>query len=320
MKPFIMSLVGVGCIGAAGLGGYMAVRSGTATSSAAPAAEVQPLQHQPSNALVPGSSADATHAVPPALEPAPVAREPRRNVPAARPEPVRTPRPEATPAALPARDPASAGAVESQAPTSAAPLDQPIVPTAVTDVPAPVATPAPDFEEITVPGEAVVGIRLESPISSATARIEDRVAARVTRDVNVDGRTAIPSGSVLEGTVTAVERGGKFRERARIGIRFTTIVLADSSRVPIQTETIFRTGDAPGGEATAKIGGGAVVGAILGAVVGGKKGAAIGSTAGAAGGTAAVMAGGPNDVVIPVGTTLTVRLTSPATIQVRLDR
>jgi hypothetical protein len=169
---------------------------------------------------------------------------------------------------------------------------------------------------VTVAENSVVGIRFESPVSSETSRVEDRVSARVTRDVLVDGRTAIPAGATLEGAVTLVQMGGSFKERARIGVRFTTIVLSDRTRVPVQTETIYRDGDAPGGEATSKIGASAVVGAVLGAVIGGKKGAAIGGTAGAAGGTAVVMAGGPNAASIQAGAPLTVRLTAPVSVSV----
>jgi hypothetical protein len=180
--------------------------------------------------------------------------------------------------------------------------------------------PAKAFDEVTVTENSVIGIRLESPVSSETSRVEDRVRARVTRDVLVDGRTAIPTGATLEGTVTLVQLGGSFKERARIGVRFTTMILADNTRLPIRTDTIYRDGDAPGGVATSKIGASAVVGAILGAVVGGKKGAAIGGTAGAAGGTAVVMAGGPNAAAMPAGTPLTVRLTAPVSVSVpRVD-
>jgi hypothetical protein len=187
----------------------------------------------------------------------------------------------------------------------------------VDEVPVPSEEPARAlFEELTVNEKAVIGIQLDAPISTETARLEDRISAHVTRDVTVDGRTVVPAGSIVQGVVTAVERGGRFRERARLGMRFTTVILADNTRVPVQTETIYRAGDPPGTEATAKIGASVVVGTILGAVIGGKKGAAIGSTAGAAGGTAAVMAGGPNEVVLAAGTTLTVRLTGPATFRV----
>ena len=116
--------------------------------------------------------------------------------------------------------------------------------------------------------------------------------------------------------MTLVERGGQVKERARLGILFHTPVLADGSRTPISTETIYRDGDAPANASAAKIGGGAVAGAILGAILGGGKGAAIGATTGAGAGTAAVMAGDRSAATFPVGTEVTARITSPVTITV----
>jgi hypothetical protein len=136
----------------------------------------------------------------------------------------------------------------------------------------------------------------------------------VTRDVKVGDRVAIPAGSRALGSVMQVERGGKFKERARLGIRFHTLVLADGTRVPITTETIYRDGEAPGNESAAKVGGAAVGGAILGAILGGAKGAAIGATAGAGGGAAAVMTGDRNAATLPAGTPMTVRILQPVTI------
>jgi len=93
-------------------------------------------------------------------------------------------------------------------------------------------------------------------------------------------------------------------------------VLADGTRVPLETDTIYREGDGPGGESAAKIGGGAIGGAILGGIFGGAKGAVIGATAGGGAGTAAVMAGGRNPATLPSGTPVTVRLVKPATVTV----
>jgi hypothetical protein len=174
--------------------------------------------------------------------------------------------------------------------------------------------PQKTFEELVVSADSVIGLQTENRLSTETARIEDRVDARVTRDVKVGDRIAIPAGARAIGSVTNVERGGKFKERARLGIRFNMLVLADGTRVPISTETIFRDGDAPGNSSAAKVGGGAVGGAILGAILGGAKGAAIGATTGAAGGTAAVMVGDRSNVVLPPGTPMTVRVLSPVTI------
>ena len=130
---------------------------------------------------------------------------------------------------------------------------------------------------------------------------------------------AIPSGAKVLGSVTLVERGGKVKERARLGLRFHTLVLADGTRMPINTETVYREGASPSSESAAKIGGGAIGGAILGAILGGGRGAVIGGTAGAAGGTAAVMAGGRNAATLQAGSTMTVRILDPVTVTVERD-
>jgi hypothetical protein len=184
------------------------------------------------------------------------------------------------------------------------------------DPPRPPEPPEKTFEEIVVASNSVVGLQTETRISSETARVEDRVEARVTRDVKVGDVVAIPAGSRAIGTVIQVERGGKFKERARLGIRFTSLVLADGTEMSIGTETIYREGEAPGNSSAAKIGGGAVGGAILGAILGGAKGAAIGATAGAGGGAAVVQAGDRSEVTLPAGSPLTVRLMAPLTVTV----
>jgi len=176
--------------------------------------------------------------------------------------------------------------------------------------------PPPQFVDLVVPSDAVVGLQVETSLTSERARVEDEVIARVTRDVRVSDRVAIPEGSRAEGEVTLVERGGRMRERARLGIRFTSIVLADGTRVPLETETIYREGDSPGGESAAKIGGGAIGGAIIGGILGGARGAVIGGSVGAGAGSAAVLAGGRNPATLPTGTPVTVRLVKPTTVTV----
>lgn len=180
----------------------------------------------------------------------------------------------------------------------------------------PPSPPARVFDELVVPAASVIGLQIETPVSSERARVEDRVEARVLRDVTVDGRTALPAGARAVGTVTIVEEGGKLRERARLGVRFHTLVLADGTELPMRTDTIIREGEPPSGESARKIGGAAVGGAILGAIIGGKKGAIIGGATGAAGGSAAVMAGGRNPATLPVGAVVTVRLSSPVPVEV----
>jgi hypothetical protein len=182
--------------------------------------------------------------------------------------------------------------------------------------PEPERAPERSFEELVVAADSVIGLQMETTITSEKARVEDRVEARVIRDVRVNGQVAIPSGAHAIGSVMAVERGGKFKERARLGIRFHTLVLADGTRLPITTETIYRSGEPPSNASAAKIGGGAVGGAILGAILGGAKGAAIGAAAGAGGGAAVVAAGDRETATFTSGTQITARFISPVTVTI----
>ena len=303
-KSSIALLVAL-CLGAGAGGAYLASRD--AAPSAEQAAAADPLPVEQSEGVV--SDAPPT----PAPEAAP---------PAVRPQPAPSPRTVAP--ARPSRPARDAEAVRQTPPAPVAErtearAEPPSLAPVRTADPEPAAPPppqAPQFEDFVVSADSVIGLQLDGAISSERARVEDQVVARVTRDVRVGDRVVIPAGSRAEGEVTVVERGGKMRDRARLGIRFTSIVLADGTRVPITTEALYREGDAPGGESTAKIGGGAIGGAIIGGILGGAKGAIIGGSAGAGAGTAAVMAGGRNPATFPAGTPVTVRITQPATVTV----
>ena len=322
-RTLVLGAVGAGCIIAAGVGGFLAMRmSAPARGAEAPAAWT--------TASVPSPTATPVPAVPTPAEPAALS-------PASEPEAPKLKSTNSGRSEANARPPQTANppAVISAAPSSstASTLPQPVpAPTPATELPPPppppdeVApatvkeTPKPRFDELTVTENSVIGIHLDSTVSSDTARVEDKVTARVSRDVLVSGRTAIPAGSKLEGNVTLVEHGGKFKDKARLGIRFTTLILPDNTRQSIQTDALFRDGESPTGEATAKVGASAAVGAIIGAAIGGKKGAAIGTMADAAGGAGMVQAGGRNDAVFAAGAPLTVRLTSPITVMVERNQ
>jgi hypothetical protein len=153
-------------------------------------------------------------------------------------------------------------------------------------------------------------------VSSTASNVEDAVDATVRRAVVVDGVTVIPAGSAVTGYVTEVERSGKIKGRARVGVRFNAVRVA-GTRYTIHTGAIAR--EAPGSKKTdaARVGIGAGAGAVVGAIAGGKKGAAIGTAVGAAGGTGVVLATRGEEVSMGRGSTLTARLSEAVTVRVR---
>ena len=336
--------LGVACVAAAAGGGYLATRQNavpvpaSAAATFSPASAPAPGAAPAAGAPAPKQEAQASGAagnrgsVPPATATpdATTASRARRD---SRPS-ARAPEPRPSRAPLPSQQVARQDAppLDRPAPTAAAqmPIPPPALPAAPAtpgDVTAPAADdvnqdpgapPEPQkvFEELVVPADSVIGLQTDISISSERARVEDRVNGRVTRDVRVNNRVAIPAGAKAIGTVTLVERGGKFKERARLGVRFHTLVLADGSTIPIQTETIYRDGGEIARGSATKIGAGAAAGALIGAIFGGGKGAAIGGAAGAGAGTAAAAAGPRSQATLIAGSTVTVRLSSPATVTI----
>lgn len=262
-----------------------------------------PTVSRPTSAARTSTSGKVVAAVPKAKPASQQASRPtpRAEAPVVREEPAAAQAPATT--ATVSETPATAPRAEERASADAQPST-------------PAAPAAATFDEVVVASDSVIGLRTETALSSERARVEDRVEARVVRDVRVGGRVAIPAGTRALGSVVVVERGGRLKERARLGIRFHTLAMADGTRLPISTETIYRYGDAPGDSSSKKIGGGAVAGAILGAIIGGGKGAAIGATAGAAGGGAVVMSGDRSEATFPSGGEVTARIVSPVTVTI----
>jgi len=336
-NKLVFGVLATGCLVAAGGGAYLAVRQNQAqppASASAPAAPDAPTAPDapaaPASTPVTESEGVITPAPPSAPETATPSATPRR-------APVVTSRPaDSRIAAVPARTSAPVAPTSApearrapEAPSASggsmweprAPV-QPTAPEIVeepVEPPAPPPPPAPEFVDLVVPPDAVLGLQIERTISSELARVEDKVEARVTRDVRVADRIAIPAGSTVRGSVTEVERGGRMKGAARLAVRFHTIVLADGTQLALKTDPVVREGKSPGGESAAKVGGAAIGGAILGAILGGGKGAAIGGAVGAAGGTAAAMTNDRNPATLPAGTTVTVRMQTPVTVTVQKE-
>ena len=336
MNRFLLAALAAACITAAGVGGYLAMRSAStvAPTRAASAggrtghhrhpAPAQPVAAAPAPAsahddtatksqpepVAPASSSSAsrtpaTHAATPRSAAASQsATSFRRDVPLSQ----RIPPPARPPSQPPAVQPIPADPAAFQPPPPARPDDRAAEIARLSD------PPTKTYEELTIAPASVVGLQIERTISTTTARVEDRVDARVTRDVRVGEKIAIPSGTRAIGSVTEVEKGGKFKDRARLGIRFHTLVLPAGTREPISTETIYRDGDAP--EGAQKVGGGAAVGAILGAILGGAKGAAVGAGVGGGAGAVSAANGDKSAASFPAGTQTTVRVLSPITITI----
>lgn len=176
---------------------------------------------------------------------------------------------------------------------------------------APARAPAPVPTPINVPAGTALSIELTDGISTKTAKVGDRVRARLASDVVVDGRKAAEAGSTLHGTVTEVVSGSsKIGGTPTLGLAFDTLTLADGASVPISARLV-QQGTSDTARDTAKILGGAAAGAVIGHQVDhDDKGRVLGGVLGGAAGAIAAKKTG-TEVKFPAGTVVSMNVETP---------
>jgi hypothetical protein len=170
---------------------------------------------------------------------------------------------------------------------------------------------SPRYDSVESSGDVIpVGtefdVRLQTALSSATAKPEDRFTATTLVDLRRGGAVLIPAGSVARGIVSSVDPAGHLDRRARMTVTFDQITVNGRS-YPMRA-TVTKAIESGLGDEAGKIGAGAGVGAIIGGIIGGARGALAGILIGG-GGVIAATEG--DDVELPVGTVLQIRLDSP---------
>lgn len=233
-----------------------------------------------------------------------VAADQANNAAASAPAPNTEP---AAPKAMPERAPANA---------PAAPAVSPLERTREA-TPSPVNPPEPTeqkFRTVTIPAGTRLGVRLDSGVGSATSKVEDTVDATLIKPLDLAGKEVLPSGSHLKGVVVAAEPAGKVKGRARLALRFRTLSL-DGESYPIVAQ-VSRVAAATKGNDAKNIGLPAAGGAVVGGLIGGKKGAAIGAAAGGGAGTAVVLSTSGEEVALPKGSIVALRLQKAVKVRV----
>lgn len=223
-----------------------------------------------------------------------------------------TPAPAATAPAPPANNSALTGNSSGSRPVAARPAPAPRREAPIRET----APPVPVVHEVTVPAGTNLPLELTTAVSSETATIETPVQARLREPIDVEGRTALPAGTVFHGTVTDVARAGRVQGRSRLAFRFDSATV-NGVRENLRTNAVSFEGEASKGDDAKKIGIGAGIGAAIGAIAGGGGGAAKGAAIGGGAGTGVVLATRGKEVELSAGTELTATTAGPVTVEAR---
>jgi hypothetical protein len=157
-----------------------------------------------------------------------------------------------------------------------------------------------------VPVGTELDVRLQTPLNSGTAQLEDRFEATTLVDLKRDGRVLIPAGSVARGVVTGVKAAGRVDRKGSISLAFDRITVNGVTHEI--RGTLLQAIESEGVKADAgRVGAGAAVGGILGGILGGWKGGLAGILVGG-GGTMVATEG--QQVDLKPGTVLRMRFDS----------
>jgi len=167
-----------------------------------------------------------------------------------------------------------------------------------------------------LPSGTPIDLVLDQRITSRSAYRGQLVTARVAHDVRADGRTVMPAGTRVEGHVTQVKDAGHFG-RSILVLDFDRVRHPDGSEDDISA-TVQELGPGSGGKQAGIIAGSAVGGALLGKVLGGdSQDALLGALVGGGIAAGSIAANPGETVVLPEGSTITIKLDNTATIHDR---
>jgi len=162
-----------------------------------------------------------------------------------------------------------------------------------------------------IPVGTELDVRLQTPLNSGTANVEQRVEATTMVNLYQGDDLLLPAGSLLVGYVAAVDRASRSDRKGSIAIQFTKLTAEGRTHEVRVSVTQALESEGLKGEA-GRIGAGAGVGAILGGILGGVKGAIAGILVGGGG---VLVATEGKDVDLPVGMVLRVRFDSAVPLQ-----
>jgi len=86
---------------------------------------------------------------------------------------------------------------------------------------------------LTVPAETEVKVQVLSGIHTQINHVNDPVIAEVLNPVFVQGKMALPPGSLLDGHITMIRNAGHMHRSAELGMRFDHITLPDGQEKPV---------------------------------------------------------------------------------------
>ena len=188
------------------------------------------------------------------------------------------------------------------------------------------ATTVPAFAQTnrSLPAGTAMKIKLQTTLATFSSKQGDTFTGRVTEPVSLNGKTIIPVGTTVEGTVGRVSEPRRVQGRPTIALFPHTVILPDGARYTLNATVVdtnlgngtdvnqegqFKGKARDRGDNIELVAGTAGAG-TLGALAGGGKGFLVGAALGA-GATTIHWLTKHHSAILPAGTELVMELSRP---------
>jgi hypothetical protein len=95
--------------------------------------------------------------------------------------------------------------------------------------------PAASVEELILPNQMAVHLKLGRTLSSETAKVGEEVNFEVAEPVIVHGKTVIDKGAPAVGAVTEAEPKGRMGKAGKVNVSVNSVQLADGEKLPLRS-------------------------------------------------------------------------------------
>ena len=96
--------------------------------------------------------------------------------------------------------------------------------------------------KVTVKGGTVITLAATNNVRASKVNVGDLVTFKLVQDVKVDGKVAIPAGTLAYGKVTEAKRSTCFGTKGRLGIHVSNLRLANGETVMLTGSNVNITG------------------------------------------------------------------------------
>ncbi len=91
-------------------------------------------------------------------------------------------------------------------------------------------------QTITVPKDTDVTLAFDQSLSSKTAKPGDTVRLHVVNDVSVGGTTVLKAGTPVTGSITKVDKRGRYGVNAKIRIALSPVRSVEGTMIPLEAK------------------------------------------------------------------------------------